>query len=419
MRCLDLRCGPDCHDPLRRAMTSPEPSAPGNRRTARLATLVVAVVLVVLSAMVLVPPFSALLFPLVVGASEYSPVLVLLDLLWCLPVNRLLRPTPRIRYASLAALVLSACVAVRPLTQYTRVATAASEQLGTADLPPRFSLMAAFTGLPASGDVTERTVSYAAPDAELLTMRLYSLPKRELRPTVVVLYGGAWRNGTSAQAANVSRALAARGYLVAALDYRHAPRSVFPAQTEDVSRGILLLRDSSVAWGIDVTRMAILGRSSGGHLAELAAFMPSGYPFRAVIGIYAPWDLVEGYMDLPSPDPIGVRGVLTSFMKGMPEQKLAQYRAASPVSYVRPGLPPTLLLFGGRDHVVKPEFNRQAAQRLRAAHVPVVSVELPWAEHGFDLAPTGLGGQLAFNVISEFLDSNLKPARLQAVSSAR
>lgn len=392
-------------------MTSPAPSAPDTRSTARLATLLVTAVLVVLSAMVLVPPFSALVYPLVVGASEYSPVLVLLDLLWCLPVNRLLRSTPSLRFAGLAALIVSACLAVRPLTQYTRVATAASEQLGTADLPPRFSLMAAFTGLPTSADVVERTVAYAAPDAEQLTMRIYSLPKREMRPTVVVLYGGAWRNGTSAQAANVSRALAARGYLVAALDYRHAPRSVFPAQVDDVSRGILLLRDSSEAWGIDITRMAILGRSSGGHLAELAAYMPSGYPFRAVIAIYAPWDLVEGYMDLPSPDPIGVRGVLTSFMKGMPEQKLSQYRMASPVSYVRPGLPPTLLLFGGRDHVVKPEFNRKAAQRLRAAHVPVVSVELPWAEHGFDLAPTGLGGQLAFNVISDFLDINLKPAR--------
>jgi len=104
-----------------------------------------------------------------------------------------------------------------------------------------------------------------------------------------------------------------------------------------------------------------------------------------------------------------VRAVLTSLVGGTPQQRLMQYRIASPSSYMRPGLPPTLLLFGGRDHVVKPEFNRKAAQALRAAHVPVISVELPWAEHAFDLAPSGLGGQLAFNVISDFLELNLKP----------
>jgi acetyl esterase/lipase len=196
------------------------------------------------------------------------------------------------------------------------------------------------------------------------------------------------------------------------MDYRHAPMSPFPAQLDDVNRGILLLRDSADSWGINVARMAILGRSSGGHLAELGAFTPNGFPFRAVIAIYAPYDLVQGYMDLPSPDPIGVRGVLTSFMKGTPQEKLALYRAASPSTYVRPGLPPTLLLYGARDHIVKPDFNRSAARALRAARVPVVSVELPWAEHGFDMAPTGLGGQLAFNVISDFLAINLQVAHV-------
>ena len=394
----------------RLAMTSPEPSAPNARHYGRIVTLVVAAALVVLSAMVLLPPFNMVVLPLAVGASEYSPLLVLLDLLWCLPVNRVLRPSPRWRYATLATLVISACLAVRPLTQYTGVAAAANEQLGTAGPPPRFSLMAAIAGLPTNDDVAERIVPYAAPNGERLTMRLYSLPPHGPRPTVVVLYGGGWRGGTPDQGANVSRALASKGYVVAAIDYRHAPLSPYPAQSDDVTHALMILSDSADAWGIDRGRVAILGRSSGGHLAELAAFMPGAFQFRAVIAIYAPYNLVEGYMDLPSPDPIGVRAVLRSFMNGTPEQKLVQYRAASPSSYIRPGLPPTLLLFGARDHVVKPEFNRKAASALRLAHVPVIAVELPWAEHGFDLAPTGLGGQLAFNVISEFLELNLGPA---------
>jgi acetyl esterase/lipase len=231
-----------------------------------------------------------------------------------------------------------------------------------------------------------------------------------MRPVVVVIYGGAWRAGDPSQGDNVSRALAARGFAVAAIDYRHAPAFQFPSQLEDVRRSLALLRDSSAAWGLDMHHLALLGRSAGGQLAELAAYAHGSsddVPVRAVVAIYAPYDLAEGYRDLPSPDPIDVRKVLREFLGGTPSDQEARYHAASPLSYVRHGLPATLLLYGGRDHIVKPSFNRRAAAELRAARVAVVAVELPWAEHGFDMVPAGLGGQLAFNVIAEFLTREL------------
>ena len=389
-------------------MISPE-LRPNRRPFAAGIALVVAAVLVLLSMMVVVPPFTMALFPLAVGASEMSPFLVLLDLLWCLPANRMLRGRNRLRYTTLALLVASACVAVRPLTQFNRAAATASAQLGTEAAPPTFSLLTAVRGLPTSADVVERTVPYSAPDGSQLSLRLYSLRAKAIRPTVVVIYGGAWRAGAPTQCENVSRALAARGFTVAAIDYRHAPTSQYPAQTDDVSRSLLLLRDSAGAWGIDPDRMAVLGRSAGGHLAEMVAFAPNGYPVKAVVAIYAPHNLVQGYVDLPTPDPIDVRNVLRGFIGGTPDDRLKVYRDASPSSYVKSGLPPTLLIFGGRDHIVKPTFNREAAAALRAAHVPVVEVELPWAEHGFDMAPSGLGAQLAFGVVAEFLERQLKP----------
>ena len=392
-------------------MSSPEISRTPGGRMAAVVALVVAAALALLSLMVLVPPFTMALFPLAVGASEYSPFLVLLDLLWCLPANRLLAGRRRLRFATLALLIVSACIAVRPLTQFTRVAASASEQLGTLDGPPRFSLLTALRGLPTSADVMERTISYAARDGKPLSLRLYSLTARALRPTIVVIYGGAWRSGAPTQSENVSRALAARGFAVAAIDYRHAPQFNFPAQIDDVNLALAMLRDSSATWGIDSTRMAVLGRSSGGHLAELAAFTPNHSSIKAVVAIYSPYNLVEGYTDLPSPDPIDVRLVLRGFLNGTPDTQLPRYRAASPSSFVRSGLPPALLLFGGRDHIVKASFNREAAAALRAARVPVVAVEIPWAEHGFDMAPAGLGAQLAFSVIVEFLERELKGIR--------
>lgn len=389
-------------------MTSPEVPPKERISTGAWLAVVVAGVLVALSLMVVIPPFTMALLPLAIGSAEMSPFLVLLDLAWGLPVNRLLRGHSRLRWTFIVLLVASACVAVRPLTEFNRVAAAASAQIGNDAGPARFSLLTALRGLPTSADVVERSTHYAAPDGTRLTMRLYALRDRVVRPVVIVIYGGAWRGGDASQSENVSKALASRGFAVAAIDYRHAPRAQFPSQLDDVNLSIGRLRDSAAAWDLDIERMAVLGRSSGGHLAELAAYAPNRYPLKAVVAIYAPHDLVRGYMDLPSPDPIGVRSVLRGFIGGTPDDRLRAYRAASPSSFVMPGLPPTLLIFGGRDHIVKPEFNRGAAAALRAARVPVVSVEIPWAEHGFDMAPAGLGSQLAFGVIAEFLDRELK-----------
>jgi acetyl esterase/lipase len=389
-------------------MTSPEVPPKERISIGAWLAVVVAAVLVALSLMVIVPPFTMVVLPFAIGSAEMSPFLVLLDLLWCLPVNRLLRAHAPLRWTFIVLLVASACIAVRPLTQFTRVSAATSAQVGTDAGPTRYSLLTALRGLPSSPDVVERTIDYNAPDGTRLTMRLYALPARAARPVVVVIYGGAWRGGDPSQSENVSKALASRGFAVAAIDYRHAPRVTFPAQLDDVSLSIDMLRDSSAAWGLDVDRMAVLGRSSGGHLAELSAYSPNRHPFKAVVAMYAPYDLVQGYTDLPSPDPIGVRSVLRGFIGGTPEDHPREYRAASPSSFVMTGLPPTLLIFGGRDHIVKPEFNREAAAALRAARVPVVSVEIPWAEHGFDMAAGGLGSQLAFGVIVAFLERELK-----------
>ena len=366
-------------------------------------------ILAILSLSVHVAPRSMGMFPLIIGATEFSPFLVLLDLLWCLPANRLLRAHKGLRAATIATLIAGAGLAVIPLTEFTRAAADASAQLGTEEAQPQYSLLTSLRGLPAAVGVRERAVPYRAADGSPLVMRLFSMASATAQPVVVVLYGGAWRGGDASQCADVSRALASRGFVVAAIDYRHAPASRFPAQLLDIRASLALLRDSSASWHIDPARIALLGRSSGGHLAELAAFSPGDVPLKAVVALYAPYDLAEGYRDLPSPDPIGVQAVLSNFIGGTPSTMAAAYHDASPASFVRAGLPPTLYVIAGKDHVVKPEFNRRAASDLRRVHVPVVVAEVPWAEHGFDMARGGLGSQLAFAVVRSFLDRELHP----------
>jgi acetyl esterase/lipase len=69
-----------------------------------------------------------------------------------------------------------------------------------------------------------------------------------------------------------------------------------------------------------------------------------------------------------------------------------------------------LLLYGAHDHLVKPEFSREAASALWAASDRAIAIELPWSEHGFDLVPGGLGARIAHAAIVRFLDHELATA---------
>ena len=371
-------------------------------RPLRLLTFGGTAFLAVLAALTLVPPYTMLLLAARVVTTELSPLVALLALVWLLLSVAILRGDRQRLVLTGAVLLAAAAVSLRPLALYGSSADRGFEQVGG----PRATLspVAMLRGEPDADDIVEREIAYRAADGSPLAMRLFRAAVPGRRPTVVAIYGGAWRSGSASQGAGLNRELAARGFTVVAIDYRHAPRFQHPAQLDDVRGSLALLRDSSAAWGIDTSRIALLGRSAGGHLAELAAFTADSGAVRAVVAIYAPFDLVRGYVELPRPDPVDARAVLRAFLGGTPAQVPARYRDASPSALVRPGLPPVLLIFGGADHLVRPAFNRAAAAAFRAAGGRVAEVELPWAEHGFDMVPGGLGAQLATEVIVRFLE---------------
>jgi acetyl esterase/lipase len=157
--------------------------------------------------------------------------------------------------------------------------------------------------------------------------------------------------------------------------------------------------------------MALLGRSSGAHLAMLAGF-DSKAPIAAVVSYYGPVDLTDGYRHPPAPDPLNVRAIEEAFLGGTPDQWPDRYRAASPIAYVSREAPPSLLIYGRRDHIVLSRYGATLAARLREAGATTVFLEIPWAEHAFDAIPNGISGQLSLYYTERFLAWALtRPAR--------
>ena len=222
-------------------------------------------------------------------------------------------------------------------------------------------------------------------------------------PTIVTLYGGGWQNGEPTQDELFNRYMASRGYTVVAIDYRHAPQYHFPSQLEDVKAALFYINLHAKELKVDVDRLVLMGRSAGAHLAMLAAYPPGSPPVRAVVNYYGPVDLKVGYEQPPQPDPIDTRALLRDFLSGTPVGKPDIYRLASPSTYVRGDLPPSLLVYGKHDHVVKVEFGRTLRDRLREKGNQVVYIELPWSEHAFDRVFNGIGNQLALYYTEQFV----------------
>lgn len=251
-----------------------------------------------------------------------------------------------------------------------------------------------------------------APEVEVTTRRyagdlaldLYLAPGGAApRPVVLVVHGGSWRGGDRTQLPAICRWLAARGQAVASIDHRLAPREPFPAAHEDVLAALAWVRREGPALGLDPTRLVLYGRSSGAHLALLAAYTAPPGTVRGVIALYPPTDLVWSWEHPTNPRVLDTPGVLRDFLGGSPAERPEAYRAASPLGLATPSAPPTLLVHGGRDELVFVRQSQRLAERLAALRVPHLLVELPWATHGCDANLDGPSGQLLTFSVERFL----------------
>ena len=386
-------------------------------------TLLITGVAFFLTAWIVVPAPTFALLPLGVGAPEISPWLIVANAIAALLALRYARKRWLFRLV-LAFSLFSLAISTLPLSQFPatnqRAETSIKAALGNdylTQIAPAvqvqmrsepFVVIDAFRGISEQPVRTATNVAFAAPDGVPLTLTVYRPPQFGKHPTIVVIYGGAWQHGSPDDDAPFSRYMAARGYTVVAIDYRHAPRYRFPAQLEDVQAALAYIQQNADALEVDLQRLALMGRSAGAHLAMLAAYQHSGIPIRAVVSYYGPVDLTKGYYDLPNPDPINSRAVLNAFLGGSPEQFPEQYRQASPYEYINQPLPPSLLVYGGRDHLVQAKFGRSLYDRLQATGTRAVWIELPWAEHAFDKVFNGVSNQLALYYTERFLAWTLR-----------
>ena len=130
-------------------------------------------------------------------------------------------------------------------------------------------------------EVDVRDVEYQNQSGKPWLARIYQPKGTRPFPTIVDVHGGAWHNGDRTNNAGIDRALAAKGIVVAAVDFRQPPEAGYPASICDVNLAVRWLKMHAAEFN-GTTAVGAFGNSSGGHQVVLSALRPRHAAYSAL-----------------------------------------------------------------------------------------------------------------------------------------
>ena len=123
-------------------------------------------------------------------------------------------------------------------------------------------------------EIDVEDVEYLRHGDKALLARVYKPRGTGPFPLVIDLHGGAWCNKDRMSDAGTDEPLAKSGVVVVALDFRMPPDGKYPDSIADVNYAIRWCKANAARFASSPDRIGILGVSSGGHQAMLAAMRP-------------------------------------------------------------------------------------------------------------------------------------------------
>lgn len=406
------------------------------RRILRTLSLLSSLLALAATVWIVVPAPARFVWLFSVLASEWSLAFGAFGLVGCLSnlIARALGGT-RLWLVPAGAGALAALLALYPLASGWRAAHAQGVSLS---LRQYVAGVTRARGDDANAVVNMTTYTFANIAGQQLQLDAYLPPAAtaDNGAGVVVVHGGAWNAGARSDFPQWNYWLARQGFAVFDVDYRLAPQPNWQTATGDVKCAVLWIKQHAAEFHLAPDRLALLGRSAGGHLALLAAYTaddaqlppscmqpegdsnagapPSAYraDVRAVVSFYGPTDLIWAYDNPANQRVIDGPATISRFVGGAPratDELRARYQHASPDAHVNAHMPPTLLIHGGQDQLVRLENMDLLGAQLDAAGVPNRRVLVGYAQHGFDYNFNGWGAQTVRPVLLDFLRAHTQP----------
>jgi len=219
-------------------------------------------------------------------------------------------------------------------------------------------------------------------------------------PVMLYFHGGSWVFGDKKdQGRPMLHEMVKRGWVVVTANYRLAPGSPMPAQIEDATRVLSWVKKNIASYGGDPQRVVVSGGSAGGHLAALLSLTTNDDTWRpkdvtgvtdwSVRGCIPYYGVLEMTGDETHWNGHG-RGLIylleNRVVKKKYKENVALYESLSPIHRVTVDSPPFLVIQGGNDTLVDVNVARGFVKHFAdVATAPIYYVEMPFAQHTFDL----------------------------------
>ena len=269
-----------------------------------------------------------------------------------------------------------------------------------------------------SGYTLDKDVAYGTQSPKQVLDILYpNDPSAAARPAIIHIHGGGWYTGgkDGDSTLRLMHAFAERGYVTLSIAYRLSDEALFPAAVEDCRLAVRWLRANATKYRVDPAHIGALGGSAGGHLSAMLAVCGEEKRFDGAGGLLEYSSAIQAAvpicppMDLSKPlsFTLGVANdeAVTRFLGGTPEQKADEAKWASPVTYVRAGVPPMLVIHGDADRRVELVQSTEFAAKMKEVGAACELIVVPGGKHGMGDArkPEMLERMIGF------FDGHLKP----------
>jgi len=241
-------------------------------------------------------------------------------------------------------------------------------------------------------------------------------------PTAIWVHGGGFVAGDKAPyPKTLLDPLAERGYAWFSVNYRLAPAHLFPAETDDVEAAIHFIKVHAEQFKVNPDRLVLIGESAGGHLVSFvgASHQPENR-VAAVVSFFGEHDLVDRthpkgpcMVDgkvIPDPGPICLSPGLAKFLgidKPGPEAEKI-IRRASPAAYIKPDMPPYLLIHGTKDYNVPIEQSVVMCAAMKKAGASCELISIEGGGHGRGSLDKAAGSFNYMQMMMEWLRKALK-----------
>ena len=256
-----------------------------------------------------------------------------------------------------------------------------------------------------AANITYLTASNFEAKLDIYSRRGATTPQ----PTVVYFHGGFWAAGSKEGSLMSLIPWMEMGWNVVNVEYRLARVALAPAAVEDCLCALRYIAAQAKTYNIDVNRIVLTGESAGGHLTLTTGMIPesSGLgrecagttPIPRVaamvnwFGITDVADVIDG--------PHAANAAVT-WLGSLPNKDEIAKRV-SPLTWVRPGLPPILTIHGDMDQLVPYDEAVRLHAALTKAGVTNQLLTIPGGRHG-NFTPDER--TKIFATIREFLGKN-------------